>query len=244
VGRAPEAFDDIGERNVLHVANQAAAELGLAPAASVAELLQADGDALCTLPELDVYPARSGGAWCGPLVAASEGQPVPWPDGDGPCAYVSLGARHPLLHRWWRRCSSGQRAVLQVADAAPDQAASSPPTGIVVARTPVPVDAAAAPLQRTRCSTGTVPSRPGCCWPASPCCCCPRSSKTMLAHRVQALGAGLLLDDAAPALDVALRRLVDEPAWSTAATAFASRHHDHDDAHTLAAVVARCEALM
>jgi len=66
----------------------------------------------------------------------------------------------------------------------------------------------------------------------------------MLAHRVQALGAGLLLDDAAPALDVALRRLVDEPTWAAAATAFSGRHHDHDDARTLAAVVARCEALL
>lgn len=242
---APEPFDTIGERNALHVANQAAAALGLPAATQVAELLSADGEALCTVPELDAYAGRDGGSHCGLLVAAHEGAATPWPGGDAACCFVSLHSDHPLLDTLVAALqASGQRAVLQLAGSGPDRAAALTADGIVVARTPVPVDQ----VQR-HCSHAVVDGHgaitPGLLLAGKPLLLLPtRVEQTMLAHRVQALGAGLLLDDAAPALDDALRRLVDEPAWSTAATAFASRHHDHDDAHTLAAVVARCEALM
>jgi len=246
-----EAFDDIGERNVLHVANQAAAELGLAPAASVAELLQADGDALCTLPELDVYPARSGGAWCGPLVAASEGQPVPWPDGDGPCAYVALGARHPLLQPLLAALQqAGQRAVLQVADAAPEQARQLTAPGIVVARTPVPLS-----QLRRHCSHAVLDGRPttaqGLLLLGKPVLMLPTQLEgQMLSRRVQALGAGLWLDaegDALPAtadLVRALQRLADDGVLADTASAWARQHASHSDERTLAAVLARCDTLL
>ena len=242
---APEPFDTIGERNALHVANQAAAALGLPPAAQVADLLTADAEALCTVPELDAYASRSAGSHCGLLVAAHEGVETPWPGGDAACCFVSLHSDHPLLDALVAALqASGQRAVLQLAGSGPDRAAALTADGIVVARTPVPV----AQVQR-HCSHAVVDGHgaitPGLLLAGKPLLLLPtRVEQTMLAHRVQALGAGLLLDDAAPALDVALRRLVDEPTWAAAATAFSGRHHDHDDARTLAAVVARCEALL
>ena len=242
----PEPFDTIGERNALHVANQAAAALGLPAAAQVSELLAADGEALCTVPELDAYESRAAGSHCGLLVAPHEGTDTPWPGGDTACCFVALHSDHPLLDALVAALrAAGQRAVLQLAGSSrPDRAAALTSDGIVVARTPVPV----AQVQR-HCSHAVVDGHgaitPGLLLAGKPLLLLPtRIEQLMLAHRVQGLGAGLLLDGADPALEAALRRLVDEPAWAAAAAAFAERHHAHDDAHTLAAVVARCDALL
>ena len=244
----PEPFDAIGERNALHVANQAAAALGLPAAASIAELLQAEGEALCTLPELDPYPQRQGGSYCGLLRAAEEGADTPWPGGDAACCFVALRAEHPLLPALVAALQhADQRAVLQLADSTPEQARSLTAEGIVVARTPVPL----AQVLR-HCSHAVVDGHPAITQTlllaGKPLLLLPTSlEQQMLAHRVQALGAGLLASaagDAASELATLLKRLIDEPAWAAAAQAFAERHVDQADARTLAAVLARCRALL
>lgn len=240
----PEPFDLIGERNALHVANQVAEELGLPPAASVAELLRADDEALCTLPELDAYPERADGRYCGPLVTPLEGAATPWPGGEAACCFVALHAQHALLPALVEALrDSGQRAVLQLAQCTPDQAAGFSSEAVVVARSPVPV----APV-RAHCSHAVLDGHAalshGLLLAGKPLLLLPTSlEQAMLARRVQALGAGLVVDSAA-ALPEALRRLVDEPQWATAARAFAERHRDATDGRTLQAVVARCEALL
>lgn len=241
----PEPFDVIGERNALHVANQAATELGLPVADSIAELLAADADALCTLPELDPYPQRSNGSYCGALIAAHEGPATPWPGGDAACCFVAMRAQHPQLDALVAALqAAGQRAVLQLADATPEQAARLTLPGIVVSRTPVPM----AQVVR-HCSHAVVDGQlaitQALLLAAKPLLLMPVVlDQTMLAHRVQDLGAGLLLDSPSAALEPALRRLVDEPAWAAAAAAFAERHGGQDDSRTLAAVMAQVEALL
>lgn len=243
----PEPFDQIGERNALHVANLAAAELGLPAAASVAELLRPDGEALCILRELDCYPGREGGVYCGALTAPDEGAETPWPGGDGACCFVALRAQHaqlPALVEALR--SAGQRAVLQLADCTPEQAAALSGDGIVVARTPVPVAQV-----RQHCSHAVTDGH-GAITQAlllagKPLLLLPTLlEQSMLARRVVDLGAGRLLDGPAAAepLAQALRQLVDEPAWVDAAQAFAERHRDQDDRRTLDAVMAQIDALL
>jgi hypothetical protein len=244
----PEPFDQIGERNALHVANQAAAELGLPAAASVAELLQAEGEALCILPELDAYPGRGdASAYCGALTAPDEGAETPWPGGDTACCFVALRAQHPQLPTLVEALrSAGQRAVLQLAEGTPEQAAAFTGDGIVVARSPVPVSQV-----HQHCSHAVTDGH-GAITQAlllggKPLLLLPvLLEQSMLARRVADLGAGCLGEPGAgaQALAALLRRLVDDPAWATAARAFADRHADHNDARTLAIVVQRCEALI
>ena len=75
-----EPFDTIAERNVLHVANLAADDLRLPRADSVAQLLQADAEFLCTFPELDHYGARDDGRYEGAVLDPGEsaGPAMPW----------------------------------------------------------------------------------------------------------------------------------------------------------------------
>lgn len=241
----PEPFDTIGERNALHVANQAALDLGLPAAASIAELLAAEGEALCTVPELDAYSQRQGGVYCGPLIAADEGAATPWPGGNGRCCFVALPARHPQLPALVAALqAAGQRAVLQLTDGNPGQASDLTTEGIVVARSPVPL----AQVQR-HCNHAVVDGHlaitQALLLSGKPLLLLPTVlEQSMLARRVQQMGAGLLPPGTAAALQAALRRLVDEPAWAAAAARFAERYRGHDDSRTLAAVVSRCQALL
>jgi len=255
----PEPFDLIGERNALHVANQAAAELGLPFADSVAELLRPEGQALCVPPELDAYADRTDGDYCGALVAADEGAETPWPEGDGPCCFVALRAQHPLLpalvealrhgSHGSHGSHGGPRAVLQLADGTPEQAAALSRDGIVVARTPVPLVQVRARASHA-VSDGHTAITQALLLAGKPLLLLPTLlEQGMLARRVAALGAGRLIDGAtaAPdtaALGAALHELLADPAYAAAAQAFAERHREQSDARTLAAVIKRIEALL
>lgn len=241
----PEPFDTIGERSALHVANQAASELGLPRADSIADVLAADDDALCTLPELDPYAGRIGGHYCGSLIAADEGLATPWPGGQEACCFVDLPAHHPQLEALVRALRAvGQRAVLRLTDGTPDQAAQLTGGGVVVARTAVPLTQV-----KRHCShavvDGSVAATHAALLAGKPALLLPTLlEQTMLARRVQDLGLGLCADGTTPPLPHLLRRLIEEPAWAAAAAAFAERHREQGDRRTLDTVAARCEALL
>jgi hypothetical protein len=252
----PEPFDAIGERNALHVANQVAADLGLPRAASVADLLTAEGEALCIAPELDAYAHRAGGAYVGPLVLPDEGAATPWPGGEAACCLVALSARHPQLPALVQALqASGQRAVLQLADCSPEQAQALTGDGIVVARTPVPVAQV-----RRHCSHAVVDGHNNrthaLLLAGKPLLLLPTVlAQRMTARRVEDLGAGLVAGSVAGSvpgpgadpvepLEPLLRRLVDDPSLAAAALAFGARHADHDDGRSLAATQALGTALM
>jgi len=246
----PEPFDLIGERNALHVANLAATELGLPPADSVAELLRPEAEALCVLPELDAYAERAHGDYCGALTAADEGAATPWPAGDAPCCFVALRAQHPLLPALVEALRQrGRRAVLQLADGTPEQAAALSRDGIAVARTPVPLDQVRAEASHA-VSDGHTAITQALLLAGKPLLLLPTLlEQGMLARRVAALGAGRLIDGAtaapdAAALGAALHELLADPAYAAAAQAFAERHREQSDARTLAAVIKRIEALL
>lgn len=249
----PEPFDLIGERNALHVANQAAAELGLPIAESVAELLRPDAEALCVLPELDAYAERADGDSCGALIAADEGPETPWPEGEGEgtddeaCCFVALRAQHPLLPALVEALRhGGRRAVLQLADGTPEQAAALSRDGIVVARTPVPLAQVRAQASHA-VTDGHTAITQALLLAGKPLLLLPTLlEQGMLARRVAALGAGRVIDGAADAalLGAALQDLLADPAWAAAAAAFAERHREQRDERTLAAVIERIERLL
>lgn len=241
----PEPFDLIAERNVLHVANQASADLGLPAAANVAELLAAEADAVCTLPELDPYPGRPAAHCCGALAPAVEGIPTPWPEGETATVFVALPADHPQLDALVRAlAASGRHAVLQLAGCSPEQAGRLSAPGIVVARTPVPlaqvVQHAAWAVVDGHTAITQVLLRAG-----KPLLLLPTLlEQVMLARRVEQIGAGLRLEGEAPDLVQASWRLAADTSLAAAARAFAERHRAEDDSRTLGAVVARAEGLL
>ena len=246
----PEPFDTIGERNALHVANQVAVDLNLPAARSIAELLRAEGEALCTLPELDPYPQRQGGQYCGVLRASTEGVDTPWPGGESASCFVALGRKHPCLATLVDALqAAGLRAVLQVPGCTPEQAQALTAQGIVVARTPVPV----AQVLR-HCSHAVVDGHPAIAQAlllaGKPLLLLPTMlEQRMLAQRVRDLGLGLMAEassspDGVAELAKTLRRLIDEPGWTEAAQDFAGRHAEQSDRRTLALVLAQCDDLM
>ena len=250
---APEPFDVIGERSALHVAQQASTDLGLPDPGCVVDVLHAEADALCTPPELDVYPARGAATWCGPLLALPEGGPVPLPEGGGDTVYVALRARHPLLVPLLQLLrANGRRVLLQLGGGSPEVARQLTSEHVVVARTPV------APGQvRQHCRHAVLdghPTRtPGVALAGLPQLMLPtRLEQMMLARRVQDAGAGLLMDARAASetatvpmtLDTSLHRLLDDATLAQGAKTLARKYAGHDDARTLAAVLGLVQALL
>ena len=54
--------------------------LGERPLAALHELFDVDDDFLCTFPELDHYPGRPGGQYCGPVFHAEAAAAPEWPE--------------------------------------------------------------------------------------------------------------------------------------------------------------------
>jgi hypothetical protein len=243
-------FDTIAERNVVHVANQVADELGLPRADSVAQMLQADAEFLCTFAELDHYGARDDGQYEGALLdagAAAAGPDMPWPAGDGPCAFVYLRADYPHLDALLAAVTQGGwRAVVHVPGLPSARANALSNDRVRLSPTPLPMNVVV-----RRCDAGITHGGYGTTHAlllaGKPQLLLARQmEQTMTGHRLQALGAGLVLELGADTPDFTplLGRLRDEAALATAARDFADRHAAHDSAATVAALMQRCEGLM
>lgn len=244
-----EAFDAIGERNAIHVANLAAADLGLPRVDSVARMLKADAEFLCTFAELDHYGARDDACYEGAVLdtADGEGPAMPWPDGEGPCAFVYLRADYPYLDPLVLALKQGGwRAVLHVPGLASARAQALSGPGLQFSPTLLPMvtvgrrcDAAITHGGYGTTHTLLLAGRPQLLLPR-------QMEQTMFGHRVQALGAGLVVEPSpqVPGFAPLLKRLQSDAGLAAAAGEFAGRHADHDSQATVAALVRRCEALL
>jgi hypothetical protein len=260
-----DPFDQIGERGALHAANLAAAELGDSGVVSVAAFLAADGDLLCTVPELDAYgradraaagaadtPAADSAAettWVGPLVpaATSSGPALPWPEGDGPLAYVQLrGDYAPLPALLQALQHEGWRAVVHAPGLSSTRAKALAGARVQFAPEPPPVDDVArrCALAISHGGYGSVHAlaqagRPQLLLPL-------QTSQHMLAHRIERAGAGLLVDGSTgePDFAPALQRLRDPAALAAGAAALAARLAGQGGPAAVDAIVQRCEALL
>ncbi len=244
-----EAFDTIGERNALHVGNLASAELGLPAADSVAQLLRADDEFLCTFAELDHYGARDGGHYVGPVLdpGQASGPAMPWPTGDGPCAFVYLRPVYPHLESLLAALQAGGwRAVLHVpglpsarAKALSSERLQFSPTALPMAEVRQRCDAAI-----THGGYGTTHAL---LLAGKPQLLLPRQmEQAMLGRRLQALGAGLVAESSGRAPDFGdlLGRLQSDTALTAAAVGFAQGHASHNSQRVVADLVQRCESLL
>ena len=68
------------EARVLDTVNHVLRKSGTPALTMLRELFDVDEDVLCTFPELDHYPAREGGQYCGPVFPSEAGALPHWPE--------------------------------------------------------------------------------------------------------------------------------------------------------------------
>ncbi|MFO1328522.1 MAG: hypothetical protein U1F56_14285 [Rubrivivax sp.] len=244
-----DAFDQIAERTVVHMANQVAAELGEAPVAAVADFLAADAEALCTAAELDPYGLRDEPVCVGPVVppAPATGPGLPWPDGSGPLAYVQLRADYALLEPLLAALRrQGWRVVAHLSGLSSARARALADDRLLFAPEPPPVHEVAEHCQAA-ISHGGYGSAHALAQAGRPQLLLPQQvSQAMLARRLQALGAGVAVDAGGAEIDVAawLDRLRDDAGMAASAAALAARLSRRDAGAAVDAIVQRCEALL
>ena len=93
---APDAIASV-EGRVLAVINARLGALRSRELRHLRDLFAGLPTYLCTFPELDHYTARAGGSFYGEVFGPSRGPAAIWPDGDGERVFVDLDPRHPAL---------------------------------------------------------------------------------------------------------------------------------------------------
>ena len=242
-----DPFDAVGERNAVHVANQAGVDLGLARVASVAEILSAEDEILCTFAELDHYDARAQGRFCGPVLDGSAGVSVLWPAGVGPCAFVYVRSEYPYVEPLVRSLVAlGCKAVLHVPGLAPAAAAHMSTPRVVFSAAAVRMDEVLAHADFVVCHGGSgtthtvlMAGKPLLLLPT-------QTEQIMQARRIAALGAAIMIapTPTTPVFTKALERVMHGGTLLSSAAAFAASHKDHNVLACVENLGARCEALL
>jgi UDP:flavonoid glycosyltransferase YjiC (YdhE family) len=200
---------------------------------------------LSAFPELDHYPDRGEAKYFGEVLAARAG-PVPdWPAGDGERVFVDLHPRHPavgplidVLDRL------GLPSLVQggaMTDALAERIAKPGVTVATCRNLPPVLDA----CNIVVCQGGEVAVQA--LLRGKPLLMLPVFVEEMMTlHRVatQGMGHGISPDADAPAIDAALRRLVDDSACRTRAAAFARSYEGFDPAEVVEAIADGLEDLL
>ena len=80
------------DAQALATANTVLTRIGAPPMRALHELFDVDENFLCTLPELDHYPGRTGQRYWGQDMERERGINPTWPAGDGPRVFVYVNA--------------------------------------------------------------------------------------------------------------------------------------------------------
>jgi UDP:flavonoid glycosyltransferase YjiC (YdhE family) len=235
------------ERLSLETINRVLSARGEQALGRLADLFDVAEDFLCTFPELDHYPGRTGQRYWDPLTGGLKGVPPAWPRGGGARVFGYLRKETPGLENVLAALREADlRALLFVPDVTPRLRKRW--SGRNVTLSPDPVDLTAALGQADLfvgyAGPGTV-SRA--LLAGIPILSAPMYAEQMItALNVQRLGAGLVLPERADTNDVraALDRLTGDTSFREAAWHFAARHADYDPAAALEAIASRCEELL
>jgi UDP:flavonoid glycosyltransferase YjiC (YdhE family) len=229
---------------VLSNINTALAAHGAEPLALQALMHLADDDIVTSYAELDHYPARGTPHW-GAVLGGDNGVAADWPQGARPRVFAYLKAQQPqtlpLLRALRRRGCAVLAYCPSLQDA--DRRQLESPHMRFSAR-PVAIEAAVAGADLVLCGGGhgTVCAA---LLGGKPVLVAPElTEQGLTAHKVTALGAGLMYlgaDDAQT--DALLARLLDEPVFARAADAFRQRYTAANQAQIVEAIAARCMQL-
>lgn len=227
---------------VLAVINEVLQKLGRPALGRLCELFEVAEKRLLTWPELDHYAQRRGGRYWGGIVQSAGHAWPGWPVGKGPRIYSYLRADHPHYRAALQALADSGLPVLGYFPDLPQGAHL--PANVRASREPLDLDRAcreadvavlyggAATLQAFLLAGKPVLALPA------------QLEQYLGALRVEQMGAGLLESPEQSPVDIAgkLRRLVSEPAFTEAASAFARRHAGAGD--VVEAMSLRVEALL
>ena len=226
---------------VLAVINACLVARGASPLPTLAALFDTAGAFLCTVPELDHYPARGPADYFGPVYATQTGTAPDWPPGTGPRVFAYLDAAHPTFQPTLDALArKGWPTALHVRGGTP-----LTPANIRLHKEPVQLTRALAECDLVigqglaTITAALLAGRPVVQMPG-------HLEQTMILHRVvlQGLGVGVLRAANADGVTLALDTLQRETAYTTRARAFADRYHGFTAEAAAAAVVEACEYLL
>ena len=227
-------------------ANAAILALEGPPLASLGELFQAEATMLCTFPELDHYPSRSGPNYLGPIFSRDSGAPVAWPNREGSHVFAYVKPGYPGFEAVLSALSELNAAILVHAPgAAKKTVAKFSSAGMAFSEEPVDIDQVRATCRLTVCHGGAgttsamlLAGRPLLLLPM-------QMEQTMLAKRLVGLGVARAVfgEDGSSVKHVLKAALTDEGLQRTA-LGFASRHATYDARNTIRAAADCCEKLL
>jgi len=235
------------EQRATRNANSVLQQIGAPPIRQVSDLFEAEAAFLCSSPELDAHGERPGGNYLGPIGSLDLGADPRWPEGNGArvFAYLKPGYRHfeALLGALGRNAAR----VIVFAPGAPEAICRRHAAAhLAVSTAPLRMRAVAEQCDAVICHAGSGVTEIA-LGAGKPVLLLPmQMEQTMTAHRVAALGAGLVQPiESNPAnLPKLVKQLIGDPELARRAEAFASRRGTTGQQAAVATVVDTCDRLL
>ncbi|WP_374681635.1 glycosyltransferase [Accumulibacter sp.] len=221
-------------------------ELGAPLIAQVADLFEAEATYLCARPRLDVYGERADANYVGPVNSLSMGSAPVWPAGDAPPVFAYLKSDYKHLDAVLGAIGKSRARFLIYAAGLPEQLRKRHESArVAFSATPLQMSEVVKQCAAIICHAGGMSDialdhgKPLLLLPT-------QMEQTMTSHRVEALGAGILLaPDGNPALlPKLLRRLLDDESLAARAVAYAAQLPSIDQSLAVRRLVEGCEALL
>jgi UDP:flavonoid glycosyltransferase YjiC (YdhE family) len=244
----PETRVLASERAVLGKANEVLARLALPRMRCLADLLDVDEVIIAASEDFDQYPGRAGARYWGSVANLDKGVRPPWPIVGKKRIFAYLKPHYRDFEKLLKALRALDAAVLIHAPGTSDLIVRSyTAANVAFSAEPVRMGDARREADVGICHAG-VGTVEALVTAGKPVLALPQHLEQMMTgKRLAAAGAGLVVDPQDPSSrDYArvLRRLLDEPSFTTAARAIAARHINDDPAERVARIADRCEELM
>jgi len=234
------------DRAALASVNAAFAAFGAPALSSLSQMFETDDDFLCTFPELDHYGSRPESGYWGPRLRFDQGAECEWPEGPGKHVFVYLQRNLPQLDAvidWL--AGTPHRVIAFIPDLDDARSRKLAARHRVVAEKPLKLERLLKRCDLLVCHGGEISA--GAVMYGVPQLLFPTHyEQYLLARRLELLGAAGWIGPAGDAAVVtqALARFTAEPAFATAARAFAKRYAGYSPQEQRRRVVARIEQIV
>ncbi len=236
------------ERTTRHC-NVVLKQLEAPPIAQFADLFEAEATYLCARPQLDVYGERQagqGGEYIGPINSLGMGADPLWPAGDGPRVFAYLKSDYKHLEPLLNAIAKSRARYLIYAAGLPEQVRKRHESEhVTFSAIPLRMREVVKQCTAIICHAGGMTDialdhgKPLLLLPM-------QMEQTMTSHRVEVLGAGVLLPiEGNPAvLPRLIKRLLEDGHLAARAEAYSRQWPSTDQTPAVARVVDRCEMLL